>query len=660
MSPLQQNDATAYLIIEQNRRWSDVYRLIQGRPTIIGRSSECQIAILDDRSSRQHARIDWTDGGWVLTDLSSRNGTKIDEHSISGTHLLADGQRIQIGGSVLRFTHNLSVALPAPTETGKLAQSQAVPAQATSDMTGELTNGTEAEPLIVESGEPRRWLVELSIEMVGCATIEEAADLALQKLLYRSKVQAGAILMLDGQLIRQVLAASERPGKAYRRLSDRLVELSVTDNRSILARNIQTDGDFVDHSSSLQLGTASVICVPVLDAQQVIGLVHLYSRHDEPELTNFAMNDAAAVAEALTAVLSHFKQRGKLEKKLLVSRRQVHSLRRELNQLAGSDTMVGKSATMMQLQSQLTRVASTDATVLLRGESGVGKELAARHVHMQSKRKNKAFVAVNCAALTSSLLESELFGHEKGAFTGATEQKQGKFEMANGGTLMLDEVGEMSMETQTKFLRVLEGHPFERVGGSKPISVDVRIVAATNRDLEQAVKDHEFRADLYFRLRVVEIRVPPLRQRREDIVPLAENFLANFLAKDGTGPRGFSQRAKNAMQDYDWPGNIRELKNAVERAFVLSNYELAEPEDLALSNLAGSPQSDSALVSSSGPIALADSHYREFTLAELEQLHIEATLRFTNGQKSRAATILGIERSTLDRKLKRFDQDAND
>jgi Nif-specific regulatory protein len=253
--------------------------------------------------------------------------------------------------------------------------------------------------------------------------------------------------------------------------------------------------------------------------------------------------------------------------------------------------------------------------------------------------------------LTPTLLESELFGHEKGAFTGATERKLGKFELANGGTLMLDELGEMSMEIQAKFLRVLEGQVFERVGGSKPIRVDVRVIAATNRDLEQAVKDGEFRSDLYFRLRVIELRIPPLRNRLEDIVPLAEFFLKQNHARSGHGPVGFSPRAQQAMRDYHWPGNVRELKNCVERAHVLALGPLAEPEDLALSHLQV-PGNDAATAPS---VAV----YQEKTLEQIELDHIEATMRHTGGQKNRAASILGIERSTLDRKLKRLGDIGN-
>jgi len=246
------------------------------------------------------------------------------------------------------------------------------------------------------------------------------------------------------------------------------------------------------------------------------------------------------------------------------------------------------------------------------------------------------------------LLESELFGHEKGSFTGAVERKIGKFEQANGGTIMLDELGEMSLEIQAKFLRVLEGKAFERVGGNKPIQVDVRVIAATNRDLEQAVREGLFRSDLYFRLRVIELRVPALRQRTEDILPLAEYFLAQFRSKSGHGPSGFTEQAQLAMKKYNWPGNVLELRNSVERAYVLATGPLAGPEDLALSYLQVPGQELPK------PVLPTSNTYQEKTIDALEQEHIEATLEYTGGQKNRAAAILGIERSTLDRKIKRF------
>jgi len=276
----------------------------------------------------------------------------------------------------------------------------------------------------------------------------------------------------------------------------------------------------------------------------------------------------------------------------------------------------------------------------------VGKELVARAVHFSSPRKKGPFVCLNCAALSRSLLASELFGHEQGAFTGATQRKIGKFEAAHLGTLMLDEIGEMSPAIQAKFLRVLEGHPFERVGGSQAIKVDVRVIAATNRDLEKAVKNALFRSDLYFRLRVVEIFVPPLRHRGDDVLELSQHFLERFNAETGRRIRGFSAEALKLMKQYRWPGNIRELKNVVERAVVLTRTDVIEPDDLTLTTLATTGET--------GDVPITAATYQPLTLDEVERRHILDTLNQTGWNKSRTAVILGIERSTLDRKIRRY------
>jgi len=292
-------------------------------------------------------------------------------------------------------------------------------------------------------------------------------------------------------------------------------------------------------------------------------------------------------------------------------------------------------------------VAATKATVLVRGESGVGKELVARAIHDASDRHNGPFVCMNCAALSETLLESELFGHEKGAFTGATERKAGKFETANKGTLMLDEIGEMSPAIQAKFLRVLEGHPFERVGGSNRVQVDVRVVAATNRDLEQAVAAGEFRRDLYFRLKVVEILVPPLRKRPEDIEPLARHYLQRFATEASRRVRDFTPDALEALRAYHWPGNIRELRNVIERAVVLSTDDMIDVHELSLSQLSSPGETARRASDRAAPFV-------PLTLDEMEQRHVQATLTAVGGNKTKAATMLGIERSTLDRKLARW------
>ena len=257
------------------------------------------------------------------------------------------------------------------------------------------------------------------------------------------------------------------------------------------------------------------------------------------------------------------------------------------------------------------------------------------------------FVCLNCAALTETLLESELFGHERGAFTGATERKIGKFEAADGGTLMLDEIGEMSPTIQAKFLRVLEGHPFERVGGSQPVKADVRVIAATNRDLEKEVAEQRFRRDLYFRLNVLEIVVPPLRKRPVDIPELARFFLQRYNLETGRKIRGFTQRAMEQMMRYRWPGNVRELKNVIERAILLTQADEIDLEDLMLSRL---PTAGDTNEMPAG----AGNEYTQMTLEEMERRHILATLRATAWNKSQTAMILGIERSTLDRKIKGY------
>jgi transcriptional regulator with GAF, ATPase, and Fis domain len=308
--------------------------------------------------------------------------------------------------------------------------------------------------------------------------------------------------------------------------------------------------------------------------------------------------------------------------------------------------IIGESQVIKHVTEEIAQAAASNATVLVRGESGVGKELVARAVHDSSPRRDNVFVCLNCAALSEELLASELFGHERGAFTGATDRKIGKFEAAHKGTLMLDEIGEMSPGIQAKFLRVLEGHPFERVGGSKPITADVRVIAATNRDLEKDVAEGRFRRDLYFRLRVLEIVVPALRKRCEDIPILAEYFLGRFNEETGRKIRGFTPEATTQLCSYLWPGNVRELKNVIERAVVLCRGREIGQDDLLLTKL--------STAGDTGRPLPADLRFAPASLADVERIHILATLQHTGWNKSRAASILGIERSTLDRKIQRY------
>ena len=310
--------------------------------------------------------------------------------------------------------------------------------------------------------------------------------------------------------------------------------------------------------------------------------------------------------------------------------------------------IIGKSGKVASLMETINQVAPSKATVLITGESGTGKELVADAIESLSARHGKPFIKVHCASLSSTLLESELFGHEKGAFTGATSQKKGRFELADGGTLFLDEIGEIDAATQVKLLRVLQEREFERVGGEKTISVDVRVIAATNRDLKEEVRKGNFREDLYFRLAVVEINVPPLRERKEDIDLLSLSFVKEVAKENGREIDGISPHARKALFSYSWPGNIRELKNCMESAVVMAKGKTIEFDDLP-SHIRGESEKEKA-ISLELPI----------TMEEAEKALIMETISFASGNKSKAAELLGIGRKTLHRKLSEWKVEDDD
>lgn len=312
----------------------------------------------------------------------------------------------------------------------------------------------------------------------------------------------------------------------------------------------------------------------------------------------------------------------------------------------GLNRLIGRSALMAKVAAKIEQIASTRATVLIEGESGTGKEVVAHALHDLSGRPGEKFVGVNCAALSSQLLESELFGHEKGAFTGASQRRVGRFEQAHGGTLFLDEIGEIDAQTQVKLLRALSERTIERVGSNTPIQVDVRIIAATNRSLAGMVEEGTFREDLYFRLNVLGIVMPPLRARREDIVLLANSFLSEFAQENGRPEKPLTEAAMNCLLSYGWPGNVRELRTAIEHAVVMSNQSELDIQHL--------PDFVSGLghhfESSSAKNTLAPEE--EFNLHALEQRAVQGALRVTDGNRTKAAELLGISRRTLQRKLR--------
>ncbi len=311
--------------------------------------------------------------------------------------------------------------------------------------------------------------------------------------------------------------------------------------------------------------------------------------------------------------------------------------------LPGGRTLIGSSGTMRELVEQARKVADSKSTVLLLGESGTGKEVLARSIHAWSPRASRPFIPVNCVALSEELLESELFGHERGAFTGAHQQKPGKFELANNGSIFLDEVGDIREALQTKLLRVLQEHEFERVGGTKPIRVDIRVIAATNRDLEEGVKAGKFREDLYYRLNVVRLRLPRLRERSEDVPDLAEHFLRKYAAETGKGISGISSEAMALLQHHPWPGNVRELENAIERAVVLGKGPEIFAEDLGLK---ASDEAAPGAAAAIGPFhASVDAFKKDLIRRALDQ---------AKGNQTRAAELLGLQRTYLARLIKTF------
>lgn len=321
----------------------------------------------------------------------------------------------------------------------------------------------------------------------------------------------------------------------------------------------------------------------------------------------------------------------------------------ELKKVAGNEyELIGDSPALNMLREQISRVAPTNASVLVTGENGTGKELVARSIHYYSLRKDRPFIAINCAAIPEELIESELFGHEKGAFTGAVAQKKGKFDMADGGTLLLDEIGDMSLKTQAKILRILQERCFQRVGGTRTVTVDVRVIAATNKDLEEEIKHNRFREDLYYRLNVIPFRVPALREHREDISLLVPHFCAQFYRREGQEPKVLHPEALELLKQHDWPGNVRELRNIIERILIMTPGKMITPGDIPMLSSARRTGTEDFRheIPAQGTLREAREEFeRDFIIQKLEE---------NDWNISRTAEIIELERSNLHRKIKSY------
>ncbi|MEX2288009.1 MAG: sigma 54-interacting transcriptional regulator [Planctomycetaceae bacterium] len=663
------SQSPAYLVVRYGGSVRDVYRLTPGQVTTLGRSPTNRVVIHDDVCSRNHCEIFQSGSEWTLRDLGSRNGTTVNGQRISGDWNLSEGELIEIGRCQMGFTYDLSHPIRGLRQLPRAAEYDSETAidlvfdEPPSDLEPAIVHRTRnsryhssAPPDTLgfdRTGRELARLYRLALEMGSAATSKQLTDVVLRGLFSGTSADIGAILLLPAGE-----TASSDPGKLhviaynsvgdvpYQRVSEYLSRTVMADHEAILARDVADDSHLAGRDSLGQIRAESVICAPIRAGDSVHGLIHLYSTNPDKPLDADDLEFTLAVADQLAVALDNLIARETLQAGLAQVRDENQSLRRQLEL---ESELVGDSSPMKQLRAIIARIAPTQATALIRGESGVGKELVARAIHFSSPRRDQPLVCLNCAALSESLLESELFGHERGAFTGAVERKSGKFEQAHGGTLFLDEVGDMSLSLQSKFLRALEGHAFERVGGGTSVKADVRVVAATNRDLEAAVKGGLFRKDLYFRLQVLELVIPALRERKSDIPMLSLYFLRRFARRADCSVVGFTPEALEILVGYDWPGNVRELQNVVERAVILCGSSEISPSDIRLSSLeaqAKLPWKDASELAA-----------REASLETIEQEYILATLERTNWNKSRAAQILGIERSTLDRKLRRYQVD---
>lgn len=663
---MMSSGTTGYLVVRRDDGFGEVYPLTTGQRYGLGRAATNRIVLKDDLCSREHAEVSFSDGQWRVRDLKSLNGTRInDERFIDDERPIEPGDEIHLGRTTLLFVEEMEQLPdippkpPSPEPAGmsikkRLGQTRfltPIPEAAE----GTVADANNSTPIHRHSlSRDLSLLYRLALDMGSAASHEELVNIVLGSLLEAVPADVGAVLSVssEGDMTRGVpvgertrrgvdleLTASRHRDpsvKTYIKVSDFVSNEVLASGEAILAEDVARDRYLRTRESVSDLGATSLICAPILHSGRCFGLIHLYCNDPHRALDSEDLEFTVAVAKQTGTAIQNLQKQEKLTL-------ENQSLR---DQLKVESELVGDSKVMKHVEAQIGKVAGTTATVLVRGESGSGKELVARAIHYSSPRREGPFVCLNCAALPETLLESELFGHEKGSFTGATEKKMGKFEASDHGTLFLDEIGEMNLPMQAKFLRVLEGHPFERVGGHVPIRVDVRLVAATNQPLEQQVHAGTFRRDLFFRLQVVEIRVPPLRERREDVPLLVEHFLRKFVRETGRKIKGFTPAALQKMQEHDWPGNVRELRNVVERAVALGSGPMLDTADVWLSSLELPP------TQTSGTPTV---EYEPVSLEEIERRHIHATLNHTDWNKSQAATILGIERSTLDRKIKLYD-----
>ena len=528
---------------------------------VIGRETAANLCLADASVSRRHSKIEKKDDGVVITDLESLNGTFVNNVPIR-SRLLEHGDRVRIGDSQFLFlTHDGDV----PSKSSEVTLDEA------KVLTGP-TVQVRLDQAVYQMARDLGALMKVSTAINAIRGLDALLQRLLELLFEVLPAQRGAILLSSEDSIEggRVFGLDRKHGKERPvNVSRTIVQQVLRDGVAVLASDAALQPTLASESF-LETQAHSVMCVPLIMIDRKLGVLYLdTTARDQFNKDHLQLVTAiAAIAAVAIENARHFEWLEEENERLLADVNIEHN-------------MVGEGEAMQRVYHFIGKVAPTDATVLINGESGTGKELAARAIHRNSKRAQKPFVAVNCAALTESLLESELFGHERGAFTGAIAQKKGRLEIANGGTLFLDEIGELSPALQVKLLRVLQEREFERVGGTVTIKADVRVIAATNKNLEDAMAANQFRHDLFYRLNVVSLEMPPLRTRREDILLLASYFVEKYATVCNRKLKGISPDARTALLAYEWPGNVRELENTIERAVVLGPTDFILTKDFA-------------------------------------------------------------------------------
>jgi len=607
----------------------------------IGRDLASSVCLTSALVSRQHCSLRKHAESISIRDLGSRNGTFVNGVPVK-ERILHHGDVIAVGDSYFRFL----------VDGREGAQADAVEFEET-EICGStvLLRKEDADllrpgPSSAAAGTDRlmrdlRVLVTIASQIGSVESSESLRQELIGMILEVVPAERGVLLLCGDELDTfNSVVTSDKPSGSRQtvRVSRTVVSRVLRDSAALLVNDPLTDEALQRANSLLDEHVTSILCAPLIWSTTTLGAIYLDSRNPGVCFDKGHLELVVGISGIAAMALAHLKR---------LEWFREEALRVQAIADAGRE-IVGESSAIRQALTLIAKVAATDTTVLLCGESGTGKELAARAVHRTSPRRDAPFVAINCAAIPDSLLESELFGYEKGAFTGAMVQRKGQIEYANGGTLFLDEIGELAPTLQAKLLRVLQEREFTRLGGNRPVKVDLRLVAATNRDLTAAVKAGTFRQDLYYRLNVVSVVIPALRERREDIPLLSSYFASKLGAKCKRRIMGISPSAQKCLKRYDWPGNVRELENAIERAVVLGSSELILPEDLPESIIETQPSSREP----------AESGFHS-AVVELKKRLIINAVKDASGNYTEAARTLGVNPTYLHRLIRNLNLKAS-